>query len=113
MKLPFSTILTDIAGNQIVTQPATEDKPAVFLTLKDVLITSFSANHADDDKLTHADRYALGKLGFAIGKESELSVEDVAKVKERAGKILTPGLVFQVDDLIEEAASDKKAEVSE
>jgi hypothetical protein len=105
MKLPFNTILTDMAGNQIVTQPATDDKPAVFLTLKDALLAAFSANHADDERLSNTDRYAMGKLGFAIGKETDLSVEDVAKIKERVGKVLTPGLVFQVYDLIESAAS--------
>jgi len=111
MKLPYSTILTDMAGNAIVTQPeirATVDSsgsPAKFLTLKDALLAAFSANHASDEQLSRTDRYALGKLGFAIGKGADLDVADVAKAKERAGLVLTPGLVFQVDDLIEAAAA--------
>ena len=105
MKLPYSTILTDMAGNQIVTVAATDTTPAKVLTLKDALLAAFSANHQSDERLSHTDRYALGKLGFAIGKEADLSIEDVAKAKERAGLVLTPGLVFQVCDLIEAAAA--------
>lgn len=117
MKLPYSTILTDLAGQPIQTQaevkavpatstsPAVEAVPAKFLTFKDALLAAYSANHADDEKLSNTDRYAMGKLGFAIGKDKDLDVEDVAKVKERVGKVLTPGLVFQVYDLIEAAAA--------
>lgn len=104
MKLPFSTPLTDLSGTAITTQAATDTTPAKFLTFKDALIAAFSANHTDDERLSNTDRYAMGKLGFAIGKEADFSVEDVAKIKERVGKVLTPGLVFQVYDLVEEAA---------
>jgi hypothetical protein len=105
MKLPYSTTLTDMAGIAIQTQAATDSTPAKFLTLKDALLAAFSANHSSDERLSQTERYALGKLGFQIGKEADLSVEDAAKAKDRAGLVLTPGLVFQVADLIEAAAA--------
>lgn len=104
MKLPYSTILTDMAGNDIQTAAATEAAPAKFLTFKDALITAFSVQHPEDERMTPADRYALGKLGFAIGKEVDLPVDDVARVKDRVGKLLTGPLVFVVWNLIEDAA---------
>ena len=121
MKLPYNTVLTDMTGNQVVkvaekmaapataTTPAVEAAAAQFLTLQDVLVTAFASQHPEDEKMSHAERYAFGKLGFALGRGKDLSIEEVAQVKERAGKILLPVYVVQVDDLIESAASEVSA----
>jgi hypothetical protein len=113
MKLPYSTTLTDMAGAQIVktaevrSEDGTIKSPAVLLTVKDVLLSVFSANLTNDEKLSEPERYATGKMGFDIGKEREFSIEDVARIKERVGKAAMPMFVYQIFDLLESAAGSE------
>ena len=109
MKLPYHTVLVGMAGEPMIKTPEAKNEkgeivPAVPLTLKDVLLTAFSVAHKDDDSLKAADKYAMGKLGYDIGKEADLTVDEVAKVKERVGQVMIPSYVFPVWNLIEGAA---------
>ena len=111
MKLPYSAQLTKIDGSPIVkafevlNEDGTIKTPAVPFTLKDALVAAFEAHHKDDEAMSPADRYAFGKLGFDIGAGADLTVGEVAKAKDRAGKVLVGVLVFPVWNLIESAAS--------
>ena len=109
MKLPYNTTLIGMNGYPILASAESTDEktgivtPAKMLTFKDVVLTAFSVNHKDDENLKPAEKYALGKLGYDIGKEVDLSIEEVASIKERVGKVMVPSYVFPVWNLIEEA----------
>ena len=106
MKLPYTTTLIGMNGYPItVQQESTDEKtgvvtPAKLLTFKDVLLTAFSVNHKDDDNLKPAEKYALGKMGYDIGKEADFTTEEVLKIKERVGLVMIPSYIYPVWDII-------------
>ena len=95
MKVAWSTAITDMDGEEIKDGA----KP---LTLARVAINSLTALSQSDQQLSGEEKFKLGQLAFKIHSEpeGEFEVEDVAKVKDKIGKLYAPYIVFKAYSLL-------------
>lgn len=97
MKIDLSAKLTDPKGNVIKDG---ENEATLGSTL---YISCISAAEGDNHQ-SGQDRYKLGKLTYELAahdEEIELSVEQIATLKERVGKVMSPAVVYSVWTMLE------------
>jgi hypothetical protein len=97
MKINWKTVLTDVAGKEI---NAENGEP---LTLDKVAINALSQLTQQDGQFTGEEKFKLGELAYRVYRadsETEFEVEEIAKIKERIGKLYTPIAVFQAYNLL-------------
>jgi hypothetical protein len=101
MKVAWSTVLEDMDGKPIVEGRDADGKDRV-LTLGRVAINSLSALSQADQQLSGEEKFKLGALANKIHTEpdAEYEVEEIAKVKDKIGKLYAPYLVFKTYSLL-------------
>lgn len=96
MKIQWATVLKDMDGKELTAEGS---KP---LTLSRVAINALSQLTQDDQNLDGEAKFKLGLLANKIYTEPEadFEAEEIAKVKERIGKLYAPFAVFQAYNLL-------------
>lgn len=96
MKIQWNTVLKDLEGKEL---KADGDKE---LTLARVAINALSQLTQADQAMTGEEKFKLGLLAHKIHSEpeAEFEAEEIAKVKERIGKLYAPFAVFQAYNLL-------------
>ena len=93
MKINFNQLIKNIQGEEI------KD-----LTLKTVSVEALLATFSDEQSLSgeeKAKRYVLATRIYANPEELDLTVEEVAKIKQLIGKGYGPLIVGQAWDMLE------------
>ncbi len=110
MKLNFDQVITDLKGKSIPYKE-TKESAEIDLTLKQVALTAL-LNDAPEERLTGEQRFNLGRLAQKIeaGGEVELKVDQIAKIKDRIGKIWNTMVVLRAWSLIDPEKPEKPAE---
>lgn len=88
MKMDFSKVLTGMEGNELKLE---RDEKTVPLTLGTACIMALRLN-APDDKFDGQEKLTRYMLGTRIAQAKEpldLTIEEIAKLKELAGKYLS------------------------
>jgi hypothetical protein len=108
MKLNLDQIITDLRGKPIPFKEE-KDSPEKDLTLRDVAQVAL-LNDAPQEQLTGDQRFRLGRLAEKIhaGGEVELKTDQIAKIKERIGKLWGTMVVTRAWSLIDGPAADDK-----
>ena len=96
MKIQWTTVLKDMDGKELTAEGS---KP---LTLARVAINALSQLTQEDQNLGGEAKFKLGLLANKIHTEPEadFEAEEIAKVKERIGKLYAPFAVFQAYNLL-------------
>ena len=93
MKINFNQPIKNIQGEEI------KD-----LTLKTVSVEALLANFSDEQSLSgekKAKRYVLATRIYANPEELDLTIEEIAKIKQLIGKGYGPLIVGQAWDMLE------------
>lgn len=86
MKIDFNQTLPGMDGEPLMyraQKPGETDHP---LTLKEAAIMSIRATLPGDEMLDAIKKVELGSVGICLFKDLDLTVEQVALVKDRIGK---------------------------
>lgn len=96
MKIQWQTVLTDLDGQALKVEGDKE------LTLAKVAINALSQLTQADQNMTGEEKFKLGLLTQKIHSEpdADFEVEEIAKVKDRIGKLYAPLAVFQAYNLL-------------
>ncbi len=90
--IDFTQALKGMDGKPILNS---DEKPPVPMTLSDASISALLLQTADDQRMSGAEKFRLAQLAQRVYKSKDvvLSVEDLATLKDRIGKICTPLVV--------------------
>lgn len=94
MIINFDATIKDLDGKDFEPTPAE--------TMKHIVIGALMGNYSDEN-VSGAEKFSRGQLAQKIntGGNLDLTIEELAKVKELVGKFGTPLSVFQIYNLIE------------
>lgn len=96
MKLDYTKVLVNFDGEPF------KDEKSQDMTLGFAIKTACRVQLPSDEQLSWQDKIAVGEIGMLVSKGLELTVEQVATVKERSAKIfLSPELAFVINQSIE------------
>lgn len=100
--LNFTQVLAGLDGKPF---PITEAKDSPPATLGDVAVAALTGVLAEDARDDGAAKFKRGELAHRIykAKSIELTVEEVALIKERIGKVYGPAVVFAAWPLLDPA----------
>lgn len=95
MKIDFNQSLLGYDGSPI------KDGETLF-TLKQAALTALKTVAPGDDSLAPLAKFELGSIGQTVAKDLDLTVEQIASLKERIGKVfLSPEMVFAAWNALE------------
>jgi hypothetical protein len=108
MKIDFTKILCNLSGVPLSSVDE-QGKPEA-LSLGHVVLTAILGTYPDEQNLPGAEKFARYELAKKVmNEESQLTTEDIAKIKMLVGKCCTPLVVGAAFDLIEgKAVTDPK-----
>ena len=104
MKIDYTQKLVGFDGEPFKLEDGGKD-----LTIKDAILAACRAQVPGDDQLSPMDKFAIGEIGHLVSKDMDLTTEQVAKVKDRCGKIFTPALIYDLFTKIEATGKPAKA----
>lgn len=103
MKMDFSTVLVSLEGKPIKESDAPDSKD---VTLGFIAVQALLGTMKGDDALGGEDKLKLYQIAEKVAdsrdkkKQIDIGVEDVAKIKERVGKMFGTAIVGPVFKLI-------------
>lgn len=109
MKLPAMQILKSILGEDIVA-PHAEGQPGVPMTFAMVVQNALLGAARGDENMDGATKLEMYRIATkTLNADADYSVEEVAKIKDRIGRMFGPVVVGPAWGMIEDAG---KAEAS-
>lgn len=87
LKLDFSSVVNNIDGTPI------KDDKNNNLTLMSAIIIAMTNVIPGDEKLSPQEKFDMGRIAFSASRSEDLCIEDIAKIKERVGKVFANSVV--------------------
>lgn len=110
--IDFTQRLVSVDGKPM---PNGDTKPPADLLLGDVAVVALESMIEDDKQLSGADKFKRDELARKVyrAKAAVLTLEELALIKERIGKVYAPAVVGAAWRLLDPAEAAKTAKTKE